>query len=117
MKLSYNNQIKILNDIYIDLNSKFSQAYLSGSDWYIGKSLINNYKFVYPPDYSLLFYGYKKKYIEKSVIILNILTRFLFSKNVNIIEFIKIYNIDIDFEQNIKLYYQKKNYKNLILNY
>ena len=115
MKLSYNNQIKILNDIYIDLNSKFSQAYLSGSDWYIGKSLINNYKFVYPPDYSLLFYGYQKKYIEKSLIILNILTRYLVSNNVDIIVFIKNYNINIDFELNIRSY--KNNYKNLILKY
>ena len=112
MKLSYNNQIKILNDIYIDINSKFSQAYLSGSNWYIGKSLINNYKFVYPPDYSLLFYGYKKKYIDKSLTILNILNRYLVSNIDNIILFLKNYNININFDQNRRLY---KN-KNLILN-
>ena len=114
MSLSYQNQIKFLNDIYTNLNSKFSQAYLSGSDWYIGDSLIDNPKFVYPPDDLLIMYGFKKKNIEKSLIIINILTRHLSiclkgndyllsdSSSDNIISnFISNYDIDLNLLENI----------------
>lgn len=116
MKLSYNNQIQILNDIYINMNLSFSKAYLIGSNWYIGESLINNIKFVYPPDYSLIFYGFKKKHIDKSITILNILSRYLISKKIdNITFFFTNYNFNNNFDENLRLY-KNKNNKNLILN-
>ena len=49
--------LRFLDSVYKQLSKGFSKAYLSGSDWYIGDSLINNYNFVYPPNRFLMLYG------------------------------------------------------------
>jgi len=97
---SYNNHIKFLNDIYTNLNSKFSKAYLEGSDWYIGETLVNNSRFVYPPNEILNLYGFKQHNIEKSMIILHILYQYISNIVIDSKKFISNYDINLDFKLN-----------------
>ena len=78
----HNNILYYLDNIYKELNSKFSNAYLQGSSWYIGESLINNSNFVYPPNEILLFYGFaNNNNLKKSKHILNILCQYIKNKS------------------------------------
>ena len=73
----YNNYILFFDILYKHLNSQFSKAYLSGSIWYIGDSLINNPEFIFPPYRLLCLWGVcREKDIIKSQIIIYILILF-----------------------------------------
>lgn len=77
-KLRYLKNIYILDYIYKDLNKNYSRAYLQGSNWYIGETLIDNDLFVYPPNEFLIIYGFaNQSSINKSRIILNTLFRYI----------------------------------------
>ena len=74
----YNNNLYFLDKVYKKLNSNFSKAYLQGSCWYIGDTLINNNLFVYPPSEILICWGFTNmNCIYKSKIILNILYQYI----------------------------------------
>jgi len=77
-KLKYLKNIYILDYIYKDLNKNYSKAYLQGSDWYIGETLINNDSFIYPPNEFLIIYGFASQpSINKSRIILSTLSHYI----------------------------------------
>lgn len=82
---NYWDNIRFLDSVYKKLTDGFSKAYLSGSDWYIGDSLINNYNFIYPPNRFLMLYGICNEFtIIKSRYILYILSIHL-KNNLNLV--------------------------------
>lgn len=82
--LNYKRTVLFFDILYKSLNSQFSKAYLSGSLWYIGDSLINNSKFIYPPNELLIMWGIcRKKDIIKSRFILYTLLMY-FNKNLHL---------------------------------
>lgn len=109
MIFTYKNQLKFLNDLYVDLNSNFSYAYLTGSNWYIGNSLINNSYFFYPPGD---FFFCNHNLLDKSNFILKILglhyEKITVKNNLNYFYFLISYDINFNLKQNIFKFKKKK---------
>ena len=99
----YSKILKFFNDAYLHLVSQYSLAYLSGSNWYIGDNLINNFNFIIPPNYNLILLGFKKEYIDKSKILLYVLYNYINNLTGDFYSFFYNYDYKLNFTDNLSL--------------
>ena len=75
-RLIHTDKLLIYEKEYQKLCSQFSKAYLSGSEWYFGETLINNYNFKYP--FGLIELAKSNKYdLYKSALLVDILEKII----------------------------------------